>query len=57
MGVELLVFDYEGNYKGGVKVDRNIHAYSYDPETKTLYAANIGSEEIFTVPLGTFCSF
>ena len=57
MGVELLVFDYDGNYKGGVKVDRNIHAYSYDPETKTLYAANIGSEEIFTVPLGTFCSF
>lgn len=54
MGVELLVFDYEGNYIGGVKLNRNIQSYSYDPETKTIYAANVVTEEIFTFDLSDF---
>jgi len=53
-GVELLVFDYEGNYIGGVKLNRNIQSYSYDPETKTIYAANVVTEEIFTFDLSDF---
>lgn len=51
LGVELMFFDYEGNYKGGVKVNNNPQASAYDPETKTLYCSNIGDEQIFTIDL------
>ncbi len=54
MGVELLVFDYEGNYIRGVKLDRNFLSYSWDPESKILYAAEIVSEVIFTYDLSDF---
>jgi len=53
MGVELLFFDYDGNYKGGVKVNYNPQAIVYDPETKSLYVSNMSDEQIYTVPLGT----
>ena len=51
MRAELLVFDWDGNYKGGVKLDTNYHRHSLDSDTKILYAVNIGSEKIYTFDL------
>lgn len=48
---ELLLFDWEGNYLGGAKMDTNVHFCSYDPDTQLLYAINIGSEKIYTYNL------
>ena len=53
MGLELMFFDYDGNYKGGVKLDHNIMGYAYDPETKTLYTLDPVTEQVKTVPLGS----
>lgn len=50
-GAELLFFDYDGNYKGGVKVNHNPQACAYDPETNSLYVANMGDEDIKTILL------
>lgn len=51
MGCEVLLFNWEGEYLGGGKLDTNFLCASYDPETKMLFAANIVSEEIFTFDL------
>lgn len=53
---ELLVFDWDGNYLGGVKLDTNYHSSSYDPKNKMLYALNIASEKIFTFDLSGLMS-
>ncbi len=51
---ELLLFDWDGNYIGGVKLDTNYHSSSYDSKGKKLYAVNIASEKIFTFDLSEF---
>lgn len=53
---ELLLFDWDGNYLGGVKMDKNFIYASYDPEKQILYAANI-LDEIYTYDLSQFMSF
>ena len=48
---ELLLFDWDGNYLGGAKMDTNYHFHSYDPDSKLLYAVNFASEKIYTFNL------
>lgn len=48
---ELMLFDWDGNYLGGVKMDTNFLSASYDPETMRLYAADTIEDKIFTFDL------
>lgn len=50
---ELMLFDWDGNYLGGVKLDDNFFSAFYDSEKKMLYTANI-MDEIFAYDLSEF---
>lgn len=50
---ELLLYDWDGNYLGGVKLDNNFIFASYDSEKKMLYTVNI-LDEIYTYDLSEF---
>lgn len=56
MRSELLLFDWDGNYLGGAKLDTNYHAHSYDPDSKLLYTVNLASEKIYTFDLSGLMS-
>lgn len=48
---ELLIFDWEGNYLGGAKLDNFILSISYDPINQILYGVRYYDEKIFTFDL------
>lgn len=49
---ELLVFDWDGNYIGGFKMDRNLHFIEYDEIHNVLYGINI-DEELYAYDMET----
>lgn len=48
---ELLVFDWDGNYITGFKMDRKINSIEYDKIHKVLYGMN-GDEELYAYDMG-----
>ena len=50
---ELLVFDWNGNYITGFKMDRKISSIEYDEIHKVLYGIN-GDEELYAYDMGNF---
>lgn len=51
---ELLAFDWEGNYLGGVKLDIHVHDLAYDSKSGLLYGFRINDEKIVTYDLSNF---
>lgn len=51
---ELLAFDWEGNYLGGVKLDLFVHDLAFDPKSNLLYGLRIRDEKIVTFDLSDF---
>ena len=48
---ELLVFDWEGNYIKGFKMDRNSSTLAYDEKNKTLYTFTTQKEQLYAYDL------
>lgn len=48
---ELLIFDWSGNYLGGVKLGREIHRIAYDSRTQSLIGVNIDKESVYAFDL------
>ena len=48
---ELLVFDWEGNYIKGFKMDRNSISLAYDEKNKTLYTFTTQKEQLYAYDL------
>lgn len=48
---ELLIFDWEGNYITGFKMDRDMHFIEYDEIHKVLYGLN-NDEELYAYDMG-----
>ena len=51
---ELLAFDWEGNYLGGVKMDILAQDYTYDSKNNILYGFSIFNEKIISFDLSEF---
>lgn len=51
---ELLVFDWDGNYITGFKMDREIYTIEYDEIHKILYGLNHVNEEFYAYDMATF---
>lgn len=51
---ELLAFDWEGNYLGGVKLDVHVHDLAYNSKSGLLYGFRINDEKIVTYDLSDF---
>ena len=49
---ELLVFDWDGNYITGFKIDRKIYSIEYDEIHKILYGLNHADEELYAYDMG-----
>ncbi len=54
MAAELLAFDWEGNYLGGVKMDILAQDYTYDSKNNILYGFSIFNEKIIAYDLSEF---
>jgi hypothetical protein len=48
---ELLIFDWEGNYLKGFKMDRNSISLGYDSERKILYTFTSQKEQLYAYDL------
>lgn len=51
---ELLVFDWNGNYLKGFKMDRNSDSMAYDEEHKILYTLRSRTEQIYSYDLSPY---
>lgn len=51
---ELLAFDWDGNYLGGVKLDTFVHDLAFDSNTNLLYGLRIRDEKIVTFDLSEY---
>jgi hypothetical protein len=51
---ELLAFDWDGNYLGGVKLDLFVQDLAFEPKTNLLYGLRIRDEKIVTFDLSDF---
>lgn len=50
---EILLFDWEGNYLSGAKLDDELHAICFDKNNNILYGVNYSEESIYRYDLGS----
>lgn len=51
---ELLLFDWEGNYIKGFKMDRNSDSMGFDENNKVLYTMNARTEQLYSYDLSPY---
>ena len=51
---ELLIFDWEGNYIKGFKMDRNSDSMGFDENNKVLYTMNSRTEQLYSYDLSPY---
>lgn len=52
--VEVLVFDWSGNYIGGFTSDAPLHRITYNAANKSLYCCDISDEILYQIPIKDF---